>query len=110
MFVVRGEREAVLPHPESSQELLWRLVHLSAEHPLEGPHGAARDPRERRVGQRLGEVRSPIAAIAAAHGFYDQSHFVREFRREFGLTPGQYRERHAGPAAARDVQRNPRVS
>ena len=34
----------------------------------------------------------PIAAIAAAHGFCDQSHFVREFRREFGLTPGEYRK------------------
>lgn len=38
---------------------------------------------------------SSIAAIAAGHGFCDQSHFVREFRREFGLTPGDYRrQRH----------------
>ena len=40
--------------------------------------------------------RAPLASIAANHGFYDQSHFVREFRRELGLTPGQYRERYGG--------------
>jgi AraC-like DNA-binding protein len=40
--------------------------------------------------------RRPLAAIAAAHGFCDQSHFVREFRREFGLTPGEYRSRQGG--------------
>lgn len=34
-----------------------------------------------------------LTAIATAHGFCDQSHFVREFRREFGLTPGEYRAR-----------------
>lgn len=38
--------------------------------------------------------RRPLAAIAVAHGFCDQSHFVREFRREFGITPGEYRSRH----------------
>jgi AraC-like DNA-binding protein len=43
----------------------------------------------------VAEGRGSLAAIAAAHGFYDQSHFVREFRRETGLTPGEYRRRHA---------------
>lgn len=42
----------------------------------------------------------PLAVIAAAHGFYDQSHFVREFRREIGLTPGDYRDRHGTGAPA----------
>jgi AraC-like DNA-binding protein len=37
----------------------------------------------------------PLAEVAAAHGFYDQSHFVREFRRETGITPSEYRSRHA---------------
>ena len=31
--------------------------------------------------------------IATAHGFCDQSHFSREFRRETGMTPRQYRGR-----------------
>ena len=34
-----------------------------------------------------------IAAIASAHGFVDQSHFTRQFRRHVGLTPRAYRER-----------------
>ena len=33
----------------------------------------------------------PITAIALKHGFYDQSHFHRHFRRTFGVTPGAYR-------------------
>jgi len=37
---------------------------------------------------------NPLAEIAAAHGFYDQSHLVREFRRETGVTPSEYRARH----------------
>lgn len=36
----------------------------------------------------------PLAAIAMEHGFTDQSHFTREFRRFFGETPGLYRKRH----------------
>lgn len=34
-----------------------------------------------------------LADIAMRHGFCDQSHFGREFRRETGMTPRQYRER-----------------
>lgn len=34
-----------------------------------------------------------IAGIASAHGFVDQSHFTRQFRRHLGLTPRAYRER-----------------
>jgi AraC-like DNA-binding protein len=34
----------------------------------------------------------PLAAIAARFGFADQSHFTREFRRETGMTPAQYRK------------------
>ncbi len=47
-----------------------------------------------------------LTAVAHAHGFYDQSHFVREFRRETGLTPGAYRVRYAGtPVASTAVSR-----
>jgi AraC family transcriptional regulator len=32
-----------------------------------------------------------LAAIAIDAGFYDESHFIRAFRRHFGATPGSYR-------------------
>lgn len=34
---------------------------------------------------------SPLAEIALAHGFSDQSHFTHVFKRYAGLTPGRYR-------------------
>jgi AraC family transcriptional regulator len=36
---------------------------------------------------------APIADIAFAHGFCDQSHFTNAFRRVFGVTPAAYRRR-----------------
>jgi AraC-like DNA-binding protein len=32
----------------------------------------------------------PLAEIAAAAGFSDQSHFNRHFKKAFGLTPGRW--------------------
>ena len=40
-----------------------------------------------------------LAEIATAHGFCDQSHFGREFRRETSMTPREYRERFRTRAA-----------
>jgi len=37
----------------------------------------------------------PIAAIAHRWGFCDASHLGREFRRQFSMSPGDYREAHA---------------
>ena len=34
---------------------------------------------------------APLIEIAAAAGFYDQSHFSRTFKRLTGLTPAEYR-------------------
>lgn len=36
-----------------------------------------------------------LAEIASGCGFSDQSHFTREFRRQFGRTPREYREHYA---------------
>lgn len=57
------------------------------------PQQFLRRLRLRLACRELTASRRPLAAIAAAHGFCDQSHFVREFRREFGMTPGDYRSR-----------------
>lgn len=52
--------------------------------------------RQRRLRAAAAELLTTdlsIAGIAAAHGFVDQSHFTRLFRRELGMTPRTYRER-----------------
>jgi AraC-like DNA-binding protein len=49
-----------------------------------------------RCGEACAELRQshkPIAIVAAECGFTSNSHFNRQFRRRFGLTPRQYRQR-----------------
>jgi AraC family transcriptional regulator len=41
---------------------------------------------------RLATTDDPIAGIAVAAGFADQSHFTREFHRQLGVPPGRYRK------------------
>lgn len=41
----------------------------------------------------LEEPESSLAEVALACGFTDQSHFTRQFRRLFRITPGEYRRR-----------------
>ncbi len=50
--------------------------------------------RERRVEHAMGLLTGtdqPLAAIATACGFADQSHFTRAFTRHTGISPGQWR-------------------
>jgi len=50
--------------------------------------------RRRRVAlvcRRLSDTRDPLAEIALAAGYSDQSHFCRAFRRAMGITPAAYR-------------------
>ena len=41
---------------------------------------------------RLTASDEPLAALALAAGFVDQSHFTRTFKQHTGLTPDQYRQ------------------
>ncbi|MEO1520952.1 MAG: AraC family transcriptional regulator [Cyanobacteria bacterium J06633_2] len=58
------------------------------------PHLYQRQVRLLKAKQSLNTCQS-LAAIATDAGFFDQSHFTRSFKRVFGLTPGQYRQRNS---------------
>lgn len=49
------------------------------------------------VRQAMLRSRLPLAEIALNHGFCDQSHFSRTFRRETGLTPQKWRRLYGQP-------------
>jgi AraC-like DNA-binding protein len=72
----------------------FRLVRLFRERVGQPPHAVALAHRIHRA-RRLLEQGEPIAGIAAATGFADQSHLHRHFRRSLGLSPGEYRRRFA---------------
>ncbi|MCV3206192.1 AraC family transcriptional regulator [Mesorhizobium sp. YC-39] len=40
--------------------------------------------------RRMIEANEPLAEIAVAAGFSDQSHFIRHFKKAFGVTPGRW--------------------
>lgn len=56
--------------------------------------------RLERAADALARTARPLSDIALECGFYDQSHFSNVFRRRFSCTPGEYRTRLAGRAAA----------
>jgi len=56
-----------------------------------GVMDALRAARVREAAERLAMTDAPLPSVACACGFADQSHMGRQFRRETGLTPGEYR-------------------
>jgi AraC family transcriptional regulator len=60
------------------------------------PGDFLRNIRIERASKLLGRSRLSSAEIALATGFADQSHFTKQFRRAFGLPPGEYRRLTAG--------------
>ena len=48
-----------------------------------------------------------VSDIAVATGFFDQSHFTKIFRRERGVTPGEYRRRHRPANLAESAMSSP---
>ena len=94
---MRAHFSAALPNPTlariagRSVRAFERMFRRQMQLP---PQQFLRRLRVRLACQVLTMGTDSLSAIAAMHGFYDQSHFVREFRRELGLTPGEYRQRH----------------
>ncbi len=77
-------------HPTSVTRLFRR-------HYGHGVRARIRLLRVRDAADRLAGGCEPIAAVALRTGFADQSHLTRDFRRETGLTPAQFRRLAAWP-------------
>lgn len=84
---------------EVSLEALSRLTHLSRYHLVRvfsrsvglPPHAYLRQVRISRA-KALLAAGCPVAEVAVATGFTDQSHLHRWFKRLWGVTPGGYRK------------------
>lgn len=109
---VRERIEAEFSSPPSLAEL-GRMVDRDAAHVAATFKRVYGDS----VGQYLRQLRlwharrcmdaepeSALSEVALRCGFADQSHFTREFRRRFSLTPGAYRRRYGLPQPEVEVQ------
>ena len=63
------------------------------------PQRYLRKLRLRIASRALIDTNASLSEIALSSGFSDQSHFAREFRRQFGRTPRQYRAHYKTAAA-----------
>ncbi|HEY8750165.1 MAG TPA: AraC family transcriptional regulator [Tepidisphaeraceae bacterium] len=70
-----------------------RSFHLS-------PQKYLRKLRVRIASHSLVYTEQPLSEVALNCGFADQSHFTREFRRQFGRTPREYRAHYGEQTAA----------
>ena len=55
-----------------------------------------------RASQILMHSDDTVSQIAQNVGFYDHSHFTREFQKLFGSPPGRYRKAHRSPETLKD--------
>ncbi|MGH7727613.1 MAG: helix-turn-helix domain-containing protein [Vulcanimicrobiaceae bacterium] len=65
--------------------------------------------RARNAVELLGDERLSLAEVAAAAGYYDQSHFGNEMRAFTGLSPREYRAAQRYPGAAGIAEPGPRA-
>ncbi|WP_083748701.1 helix-turn-helix domain-containing protein [Pelomonas sp. KK5] len=68
---------------------LWRFATVFREHVGLPPYRYIDQQRVRHA-QLLLRQGMPPARVATEAGFYDQSHLSRRFKRQCGMTPGQY--------------------
>jgi AraC-like DNA-binding protein/quercetin dioxygenase-like cupin family protein len=70
------------------------LVREFRAHYQESPADCARRLRLDWAATRLAGSNDPLALLSVEAGFVDQSHFTRAFKRQYGTTPGRYRDAH----------------
>lgn len=92
--------------PISNQQLsrISRISVRTFERRFRGAFGVTpqrylRNLRMRLASHALVYTAQSLAQVATGCGFADQSHFTHEFRRHFGQTPREYRDRFAHPGA-----------
>lgn len=87
--------------------VLARSAHLSPKHFARCFRDAIGVPpmaylqavRLSRARATLATTATPVARVAADHGFADGPHFSRAFKRQYGVSPSTYRRRSAGRLA-----------
>jgi AraC family transcriptional regulator of arabinose operon len=72
-----------------------RLGELFLEATGQTPRNWLERARLKHAQDLLATTSLPVKLVAAACGYKDQRHFATRFRRHFGLTPGQRRERNS---------------
>jgi AraC-like DNA-binding protein len=77
-----------------------RLHQLFKEETGEPPARYLRRLRMRRAGKLLETTHLSVKQVMAGVGLTDESHFVRDFKKTYGLTPARYRERFMNGARA----------
>ena len=93
-FVVEGACEETCRRRTNSYGPSTLVFHPSGEpHANRSPGEYVRRLRVEIACQRLASSDMPLAEIALAAGFSDQSHFTKTFRHYNGMTPGEYRRR-----------------
>ena len=100
-FVGEVERRMLL-HPEEPLDLetFAEALHVSRFHLLRefkrsvglSPHKFQMQNRIRKARKLMLDTSIPLTEVALAAGFYDQSHFIRCFRKFAGMTPSKFRE------------------
>ncbi len=68
----------------------YHFIRVFKKHMGLTPHAYLKQVRIKRAKQMLA-TNMPITQTAADSGFADQSHLSRQFKRTYGITPGQYR-------------------
>ncbi len=76
-----------------------RFSHLFRADAGVGPNQYLRNVRLDRAAELLRSSTLSIKEIMAAVGFNDPSHFSRDFRRRYGVSPQSFRARSHAPAA-----------
>lgn len=86
-----------------------RTLHrLAARYVGLTPHAILRRRRLQEAAQAVrDEPDRPLADIATAHGFVDQAHLTREFRRLLGRSPAAYRAEAGGATGVEDRDDQP---